>query len=304
MRILVLAGGDSDERDVSLRSGAAVSNALTAAHHVNRMFDPAAMPLTAKLTEEFDVAFPVIHGRGGEDGELQRQLENFGLAYVGSEVASSRLCFDKWAYREAMLQAGLAMAGAAIVSADNYQANPLAAKPYVLKPVSGGSSIDTFIVRDLANAPHDQIRDAFVRHEQMLLEELIEGIELTVGVLGGQPLPVIEIVPPEGAEFDYENKYNGATQELCPPEHVSSELQAQAQELALKAHQLAGCRDFSRTDIMIDRSNELVILETNTIPGMTDQSLFPRMAATAGIPMPELCDRLAAMAAKRRTATA
>jgi D-alanine-D-alanine ligase len=304
MRILVLAGGDTDERDVSLRSGSSVADALKAGGHQASLFDPTQAELTPALAKEYDVAFPVIHGRGGEDGDLQQQLEDIGLAYVGSDVASSKLCIDKWAYREAMLQADLPMANAAVVSLDDYLNNPLATKPYVLKPVSGGSSIDTFIVRDPASAPHDQIWDAFSRHKQMLLEELIEGIELTIGILGDQSLPVIEIVPPEGAEFDYENKYNGATQELCPPENVSAELQAQAQELALKAHQLAGCRDFSRTDIMIDRSNKLVILETNTIPGMTDQSLFPKMANTAGLPMPQLCDQLAMLAAKRRTATA
>jgi D-alanine-D-alanine ligase len=304
MRILVLAGGHTDERDVSLRSGSSVADALKVAGHQVSLFDPAHAELTPELAKEYDVAFPVIHGRGGEDGDLQQQLEDIGLAYVGSDVASSRLCFDKWAYREAMLRAELPLADATVVSIDDYRNNPLSTKPYVLKPVSGGSSIDTFIVRDPSNARHDQMRDASGRHDKMLLEELIEGVELTVGILGDQPLPVIEIVPPEGAEFDYENKYNGATQELCPPENVSAELQAQAQELALRAHQLAGCRDFSRTDVMINTRNQLFILETNTIPGMTDQSLFPKMANTAGLPMPQLCDQLATMAAKRRTATA
>jgi D-alanine-D-alanine ligase len=304
MRILVLAGGDTDERDVSLRSGSSVADALKIAGHQVSMFDPAQAGLTPKLAKEYDVAFPVIHGRGGEDGDLQQRLEDMSLAYVGSDATSSRLCFDKWAYREAMLRADLPMAGAAVVSLDDYQNNSLTTKPYVLKPVSGGSSIDTFIVRDPSTAPYDLMRDAFGRHEKMLLEELIQGVELTVGILDDQPLPVIEIVPPEGGEFDYENKYNGASQELCPPLNVSAEIQAQAQELALQAHRLTGCRDFSRTDIMVDKKDRLFILETNTIPGMTDQSLFPKMANTAGLPMPQLCDQLATMAAKRRTATA
>ena len=134
----------------------------------------------------------------------------------------------------------------------------------------------------------------------MLLEELVEGIEITVAVVGDQALPVIEIIPPEAGEFDYENKYNGRSQELCPPEHVAEDIQAEARDLALRTHNLTGCRDFSRTDMILTPLGELWILETNTIPGMTDQSLLPKAAAAAGIPMPLLCDRLVQMALARK----
>jgi D-alanine-D-alanine ligase len=133
---------------------------------------------------------------------------------------------------------------------------------------------------------------ALDKHQRLLLEALIAGTEITVGMLGEQPLPVIEIIPPEHGEFDYENKYNGQTQELCPPVHVSPELQQAAQQLAQQVHELCGCRDFSRTDIIIDAEQQLWVLEINTIPGMTDQSLLPKAASVAGITMPQLVDRL------------
>jgi D-alanine-D-alanine ligase len=120
-----------------------------------------------------------------------------------------------------------------------------------------------------------------------------------VGVLGKQALPVIEIIPPAGGEFDYENKYNGKTQELCPPVHVAEDLQRQAQNLAEQIHSAAGCRDMSRTDFIIRNDGSIYLLETNTIPGMTSQSLYPKMAATAGISFPDLCDRLVQMALSR-----
>jgi D-alanine-D-alanine ligase len=134
----------------------------------------------------------------------------------------------------------------------------------------------------------------------MLLEELIDGQEITVAVLADKVLPVIEIIPPQDAEFDYENKYNGKTQELCPPQHISEDIQKQAQELALRIHKELGLRDFSRTDIMIRRSDsKLFVLETNTIPGLTDQSLLPKAAAVGGINMPTFVKMLVEAARAR-----
>jgi D-alanine-D-alanine ligase len=297
MHILVIAGGNSDEREVSLRSGAAVQLALQAANHQATIFDPSHAPFDASLAAKYQVAFPIIHGQGGEDGTLQRHLEAIHMPYVGTRVAASELCFDKGRYRDLLRTHHLPVAEGAIVSWQEFQHHALAGQPFVLKPFDGGSSIDTFIVRDPSQAPQPEIAAAFTRHPKMLLEQLIEGIEITVGVLGEQALPVIEIVPPPDGEFDYENKYNGATQELCPPQHVDGAVQMQAQELAKQIHQLCGCRHLSRTDMMVTANNQLVVLETNTLPGMTDQSLFPRAASVAGIDMPSLCNQLVTMAA-------
>ena len=155
------------------------------------------------------------------------------------------------------------------------------------------------IVRDVSAFDQQRAVELFARHESMLLEQLIEGTEITVPVLIDESLPVIEIVPPGDAEFDYENKYNGRTHELCPPQSVSTELQEQARDLALRVHQLLDARDLSRTDIMIDSHDQLWVLEINTIPGLTDQSLLPKSAAVAGYPMPVLCKRLVETALNR-----
>ncbi len=297
VKVHVICGGSSAEREISLRSGAAVAQAL-----IEAAYEVGSLDLATASMEEIvacDIVFPVLHGAGGEDGIFQTELEIKGTKYIGSDSAASRTCFDKWEYRTFIEKYDLPVALGALVQIEDYTQNSLAKSPYVLKPLNGGSSIDTYIVRTPESAPHAQILDTFHRYPTMLIEQLIVGTELTVGILGEQPLPVIEIIPPENAEFDYENKYNGATQELCPPQHVSDVVQKAAQALALKAHQLTGCRDFSRTDIMCDKDNNLYLLETNTIPGMTDQSLFPKMARVAGIAMPELCKKLVEMALKR-----
>ncbi len=297
IRVHVAYGGKSAEREVSLRSGTAVATALRQAGYEVRLLDT----ITADIKDVAagDVVFPALHGAGGEDGSIQAELEAHGARYVGSGPAASHLCFDKWQYRQLLAAHNLPLAAGALVQADTYASHKLAQTGYVLKPITGGSSIDTYIVRDLTVTPKKQIADTFRRYPTMLLETLIEGIELTVGILGNEPLPVIEIIPPADGEFDYENKYNGRSQELCPPLHASEAVQQAVQKLALQAHQLAGCRDFSRTDIMADAAGKLYVLETNTIPGMTDQSLFPKMAQAAGISMPELCARLVELALNR-----
>ncbi len=297
--VAVIAGGLSPERDVSLRSGAAVADALAQAGYTVRIFDPAHD--TIADLDAPDVAFPVLHGAGGEDGTIQKLLEAKGIPYVGSDIASSELCFDKARFRALAGQHDIPLAEGALVDAMNIWHHPLSQKPFVLKPFDGGSSIDTFIIRDITQAPRHTIDAAFGRHSQLLLEELIDGTEITIGILGSRALPVIEIVPPVSSEFDYENKYNGATQELCPPQHIDKSLQRQAQKLALKVHTLCGCRDLSRTDMIVSPTQGLVVLEINTLPGMTGQSLLPKAAAVAGTTMPALCDQLAQMALARST---
>lgn len=292
-KIVVLAGGNSSERDVSLRSGAAVTKALRSKSYEVTTIDPRD---GLENLDKPDVVFPALHGVGGEDGTIQAALESAGVRYVGSGVAASALCFDKWLYRQVLISAGLPVTEGQTVTSLSIWQSPLAQKPFVLKPIQGGSTIDTFIVRDTASADKKTITETLDRYGSMLLESLVSGTELTVGVLDTRALPPVEIIPPSGGEFDYTNKYNGQTQELCPPQHVSGELQKQAQSLALRVHKLAGCRHFSRTDIMIDSGGKLFILETNTLPGMTNQSLFPKEAAADNLSFPDLCDQLVQMA--------
>ncbi len=300
--VIVLAGGTSDEREVSLRSGASVAKALEKNSYQVDILDPSdGLDNLLPELQKADIVFPALHGAGGEDGVLQKFLEDHGIRYVGPDSRASALCYDKARYTRLLQDSDILAPETELVDLHEFQASSLSKKPFALKPNDGGSSIDTFILRDLASTDDEAIRAAFSRHKKLLLQELIEGDEITIAMLGNEPLPAIEIIPPEGSEFDYENKYNGQTQELCPPKHVSPVLQQQAQKLTAKIHQMTGCRDMSRTDIMVTAGGELYVLETNTIPGLTDESLLPKAASEAGYDMPTLCQKLVQMALHRNT---
>ncbi len=287
--VLVLAGGSSNEREVSLRSGEAVRQALQANGYEVSVYDPKDGKETLDgLLGSVDVVFPALHGQGGEDGTIQAYLEAKGKPFVGPDSQASELCFDKWRYKQHVINRQFLCPKGALVHKDNIWKNELSKGPFVLKPVSGGSSIDTFIVREPSATDNLAIEKALNNYDEMLLEELILGIETTVAILGNQALPMVEIVPPADQEFDYENKYNGKTQELCPPQNIGQNLQHTAQNIALEIHRSTGCKGMSRTDIIITPEGQLYVLETNTIPGLTDQSLLPKAAQAAGINMPEL----------------
>ncbi len=295
MKVLVLGGGDSDERVISLRSAAAVAAALQRGGHEVTEYDTAnGLKGLEAAVQNVDVVFPVLHGKNGEDGVVQKALETTNVSFVGSGSAASQLCFDKAKFKELLQQNGIQTPTGGLVGKDFLQSEQ-SMRPFVLKPNDGGSSIDTYIVRK-PNGRSVVDPSVFDRHETMLYEELITGKEITIALLDGKALPVIEIVPPASGEFDYDNKYNGKTQELCPPQSVPEQLQAQASRLSEQVQAVSGARHFARVDIMISASNELYVLELNTIPGMTDQSLFPKAASTAGIAMQELVDRLVKMA--------
>lgn len=299
--VVVLSGGISDERPVSLRSGAAVAEALkTAGYEVTLLDTDEDFDNHLRIMKEADVVFPVLHGIGGEDGVPQSYLETHHIAYVGSDSASSRLCIDKWQTKEVLQANGIATPEAVLVNHTTIWNNELTQQPFVLKPDDGGSSVDTVIVRDMRKLDKAKIEAVISRHQQMLLEQLVTGTEITVAVVGDQAMPVIEIQPPAHEEFDYENKYNGETRELCPPETISTELQQQAQAIALKVHRLCGCRDYSRTDMMIDADGTIHVLEINTIPGLTNQSLLPKAAQQAGMDMPSLTTTLVNFALARK----
>jgi D-alanine--D-alanine ligase len=240
-----------------------------------------------------------LHGKGGEDGTVQRVLETINVPFVGSSSKASALCFDKQHAKKRLHEAGVLVPQGQEVTTKNIWDSPLVLRPFVLKPIDGGSSIDTFIIRDLEAINKNDIEQALRTHKRMLLEELIEGIEVTVTVLGEDALPVVEIIPPKDGEFDYANKYNGKTQELCPPVHITPGQQWKAQQLAINIHHVLGCRDLSRTDFIMAPTGTFYALETNTLPGMTNESLAPKAAATAGITMQQFVDRLVRMALKR-----
>lgn len=292
MKILVLSGGFSNEREVSLRSGANVEQALEAADHQVIRADPAdpAFVLT-DLIADVDCVFPILHGAGGEDGKLQAVLEDLKFPYLGATSTSSRLAFNKVQLKRAYNEHGILTPRSQAVNSEEFASSELAGAPYVLKPIEGGSSIDTFIVHDPSRQKIDATA-AFRRHGHMLLEEMIMGQEITVAVLDETALPIILIIPPAGQEFDYANKYNGKSSEIVNPYSIPVKKAQDAQRLAERIHQLIGLRHMSRTDMIITPDGQIYTLETNTIPGLTDQSLFPKAAAAAGITMPQLVQKL------------
>jgi D-alanine--D-alanine ligase len=278
-----------------MRSGRAVADAASKDGHEVSEYDP--MQGYAGLDDfvgKVDVVLPILHGKGGEDGEIQSELEARNFKYLGADSKVSALCANKVQLKEILNKSSITTPAGQVVDKESFSSSPLISRPYVLKPIDGGSTIDTFIVRDPTRPPDLSV---FEKYEQMLIEELIEGTEITVPVLGDAALPVIEIIPPTGKEFDYENKYNGATQEICPPTNVSQDLQAEAKQLAEKVHKAAGVHHLSRTDIIIDKDSKLWVLEINTIPGLTSQSLFPKAAAQAGLTFEQLVDKFVQMAA-------
>ena len=289
MKITVLGGGDSTEREVSLRSAAAVATALRQVGFEVINLDP--KDGLEDLDKNNGIIFPILHGQGGEDGSLQLKLESMQLPYLGSDSGSSTASFDKVLTRQILVEKGLPVAKGVRVNKYSYREQQISKLPHVLKVARGGSSIGTYLVRDPDKVDQAKVDEVFSLDHEALIEELVEGTEITIAVLDAAALPVIEIVPPSDAEFDYENKYNGKTQEICPPQSISQDLQAKAQELAEQVHKALGARHLSRVDMIVRPSGELVVLELNTMPGMTEQSLYPLSAATNNISMPELMKR-------------
>jgi D-alanine-D-alanine ligase len=187
-----------------------------------------------------------------------------------------------------MVEAGIPLAAGDAVNEQSYSIHNLIKNPHVLKVRRGGSSIGTYLVHDPSEVDNREVAKVFELDQEAIIEELVIGTEITVPILGDIALPVIEIIPPNHQDFDYENKYNGKTQELCPPISITKEIQIKAQELSLKVHKSLGCRHWSRVDIIVRPDGSMVVLELNTIPGMTEQSLYPKSAAVHGLSMPDL----------------
>lgn len=289
-KVLVLQGGTGNEREVSLRSGANVTQWLQKTGYDVVVADPADPDFDlAALSEDCDVVLPILHGTGGEDGLLQGRLQELEKPFLGSNSGACELTFNKSIYREFVTKQGLTMAEGVVVDREQFDQTALRQTPYVLKPIDGGSSIDTLILHDLAREPEAAyFDDLFARHTEMLLERLIPGQELTVGVLHNRALPIILVEPPAGEEFDYANKYNGRTKEIVNPPNIPHDVQRRAQQLAVQLHVLTGCRHISRSDMILAYDGTLYVLETNTMPGLTEQSLFPKMAAADGMDMAAL----------------
>lgn len=290
--LAVLMGGPGSEREVSLRSGAAVAKALRSAGYKVTEVDVRGPDFT--LPEDTGLAFIMLHGTFGEDGQVQSILEERGIPYTGEGVQGSRDAFDKLTGKKLFEKAGVPTPRWEVLPAGGRPTLPL---PLVIKAPREGSSVGVHLVRD-AGELDAALADCASIDREILVEELIEGRELTVGVLGDRALAVIEIRPHEGF-YDFQHKYTkGASEYFCPAP-LDEETTKRVQATALAAHRSLGLEIYSRVDILMKPDGSLFVLEANTIPGMTETSLLPKAAAVEGLNFAQLCEEIARLSLQR-----
>ena len=305
VKVVVLMGGPSEEHEISLKSGHGVAHALS---QQGFLIEPVVIPKTLSLEEASrfaqrvlpttfaDVVFLALHGTFGEDGTIQQLCEQLQLPYTGSDPSASRLGMDKVASRVQFEGAGLPVPRWTVMELARDEGSlPKAwSYPVVVKPVNQGSSVGVTVVRQARDFT-PALAEAGRYGPQALVEEFIEGREVTVGILGDEPLPVVEIRPRQPF-FDFTAKYTPGSTDYLVPAPLEPEVAKAAQAVAHAAHQALGCRHLSRADLILNASQTPVLLEVNTIPGFTPTSLLPKAAACVGISYGALCGQLVHMA--------
>jgi D-alanine-D-alanine ligase len=297
-KIAVLMGGPSSERDVSLATGRGISKTLRSLGV--DVVDVDVRDENFRLPEDVEFAFIALHGTFGEDGQLQQLLEERGVAYTGEGVQGSRLAFDKIRSKEKFEEHGVRTPEWETIEANQH---PRIRPPMVVKAPRQGSTIGVHIVKtteELAPA----IAGSAKYDRELLIEKFVSGRELTIGILGDQALPILEIIP-KGGFYDFTNKYpflnpqaGGGAEHVCPA-RIDEKKTAEIQELALRAFRALGLRVYGRVDVILSDSREPFVLEVNTIPGMTEASLLPEAAVAAGISYVDLCTRIIALSRAR-----
>ena len=295
-KVAVLMGGKSAERPVSLKSGAMVLAALRKRGVDAHAFDPAERGLDSLVTQGFERAFIALHGRYGEDGTVQGALELLGIPYTGSGVLASALAMDKWRTKLLWHATGVPTPRCELLSRDA-DLTGVAARlglPLMVKPANEGSSIGMSKVRDTAH--FEEAYALAVNYDSAVIaEQFIDGPELTVGILGGDALPVIRLETPREF-YDYEAKYHAADTRYLIPCGLPPDAEGAIQREALRAFDVLGCRGWGRVDLMLDGAGKPQFLEANTSPGMTDHSLVPMAARHTGLSFEDLCVRILELA--------
>lgn len=300
LKITVMLGGPSAEREVSLRTGAAVANALRSLGHDVHELDPKTPDWT--LPPNTQAVFLALHGTYGEDGTVQKQLDRLGVPYTGCDAEASRIAFDKVLTKQQCVAKGVPTAKFVVVNSPTTPFPPNISPPLVVKPVRQGSSVGLQFVERVADWP-EALAAALKFDTEVLVEEKIVGRETTVGILGGKVLPVVEVRPKAGS-YDYQNKYTaGATEYFCPADFDEATTR-RIQDAAFGAFAAIGGRDYARVDVMVRADGSPVVLEVNTLPGMTETSLLPKAAAAAGLNYAQLCQRMVDLALARKAAAA
>ena len=299
LRIMVIKGGWSSERAISLKSGAAIEKALFHRGFKISSFDLKSRNSIAGLfRNKFDVAFISLHGKFGEDGTIQAILESYGIPYTGSGVLASALAMNKIFSKKIFQAEGIPTPDYEILHKFKIQNSKFKITlpfPVVVKPSSEGSAIGVNIAENEEELKK-AILLAFRYDSSILIEKYIGGREISVGILDERPLPVIELQP-KGKFYDYQAKYKVGMCKHTIPALLPKDIYKKAQELALRSHRALGCRDYSRVDMRVEKK-DVYVLEVNTIPGMSKLSLVPEAARAAGIDFGELVGRLAGLALK------
>lgn len=298
-RVCVLLGGVSDEREISLRSGEAVGAALKKGGYLVTMVD--AVPgYEAKLVElKPDMVFVALHGKGGEDGAVQHILEELDLPYVGSGAIASRNAFDKELAKAIFVANDIRTPSYVVLNRESWNEAMIGLLPErsVIKPTCNGSSIGVVMCEG-----RDELREAIgrslERYDRILIEERIDGREFTVGIVGNEALPVIELRT-KNLFYDFEAKYTKGLTEYLVPAPIDKKTTDTLQAMAEQTHQTLGLRDFSRVDFLVDNSGHPYVLEANNIPGFTETSLLPKAAKEAGVDFNSLCMKLVELASRR-----
>ena len=290
-RVAVLMGGSSAEREISLLSGNAVLAALRERGVDAHAFDPSERSLFDLVNAKFDRAFIALHGRFGEDGTVQGALETLKIPYTGSGVMASALAMDKWRTKLVWLATGVPTPRFRVVSemTDWWSVVAELGLPVIVKPAREGSTIG---ITKVSTIDHDELSIAYreaARHDELVIvEEFVDGIELTASILGRDALPLIRIEAPQG-NYDYHNKYfSDETRYYCPS-GIAGDAEASIRAQSLSAFDLVGCSGWGRLDLIMRPDGTWTFLEVNTSPGMTGHSLVPMAAREAGMPFAELC---------------
>ena len=290
-KIAVLMGGPGSERDVSLATGRGVSKALRSLGA--EVVEVDVHDENFALPKDVDLAFITIHGTFGEDGQLQEILEKRGVAYTGDGVEASRAAFDKILSKEKFREHGVVTPEWEVIEVGQ---RPTISVPLVVKPARQGSTVGVVIVKD-ASELDSAMTEAAKYDRKLLIEKFVSGRELTIGILGDQALPILEIIP-KGGFYDFNNKYpflnpqaGGGAEHVCPAK-IDPAKTKQIQEQALRAFRALGLVVYGRVDILLSDSGNPFVLEVNSIPGMTEASLLPEAAAAAGIGYVDLCARI------------
>jgi D-alanine-D-alanine ligase len=295
-KVAVLMGGRSAERAVSLKSGSMVLAALKKKGVDAYAFDPKEHGIGALIEERFDRAFVILHGRYGEDGTIQGALELLGIPYTGSGVLASALAMDKWRTKLVWQACGIPTPRSELLThgSDTQAVAARLGLPLMVKPANEGSSIGMTKVKNARELPEAYALAA--NYDRVVIAEaFVDGVELTAGILGDKPLPLIKLETPRDF-YDYEAKYQAADTRYVIPCGLPPDAERIVQDEALFAFEALGCRGWGRVDVMLDRSGKPYFLEVNTSPGMTDHSLVPMAARHAGMSFEDLCLKILELA--------